>query len=46
MINNASPEPDSDNPQFIKNGLELQSLNCDDFHAIAKTWVDGGIKKG
>jgi len=44
-INNASPKPDSDNPQFIKKWLEAPSFNYDDFHAIAKTWVDGGIKK-
>jgi len=44
-INNASPKPDSDNPQFIKKWLEAPSFKYDDFHAVAKTWVDGGIKK-
>src|SRR5690606_2190922 len=31
-INNASPKPDSDNPQFIKKWLEAPSFNYDDFH--------------
>lgn len=44
-INNASPKPDSDNPQFIKKWLEAPSFKYDDFHAVAKTWVNGGTKK-
>lgn len=44
-INNASPKPDSDNPQFIKKWLEVPSFKYDDFHSVAKTWVDGGTKR-
>ena len=44
-INDASPKPDSDNPQFIKKWLEKPSFSYDDFHAVGKTWVEGGIKK-
>ncbi len=43
-INDASPKPDSDNPQFIQKWLEAPSFSYENFHAVARTWLEGGQK--
>jgi uncharacterized protein len=40
-INNASPKPNSENPEFIKNWLKEQDEKFPGYKAIADKWVKG-----